>query len=67
MSTTPQALLKKLQALPPQRRAEVEDFIDFLSLRNGNDRSLVRAAQLVSEKHLQALWDNPDDADYDRL
>jgi hypothetical protein len=67
MSATPQALLKKLQALPPRRRAEVEDFIDFLSLRNDHDRSLVRAAQAVSEKTLKALWDNPDDADYDRL
>ena len=67
MSATPQALLKKLQALPPQRRAEVEDFIDFLAARSDGDRGLVRAAQAVSEKSLHAVWDNPADADYDRL
>jgi len=66
MSASPQTLLKKLQALPPQRRAEVEDFIDFLSSRD-DDRGLVRAAQAVSEKSLQAVWDNPDDAAYDEL
>jgi len=66
MSASPQVLLKKLKALPPQRRAEVEDFIDFLSGRD-EDRGLVRAAQAVSEKALQAVWDNPADADYDRL
>jgi hypothetical protein len=66
MSASPQALLKKLQALPPQRRAEVEDFIDFLSGRD-DDRSLVRAAQAVSEKALQEVWDNPADAAYDEL
>jgi hypothetical protein len=25
-----QALIEKLKALPPERRAEVEDFVDFL-------------------------------------
>ncbi|MGQ0699023.1 MAG: toxin-antitoxin system, antitoxin component, Xre family protein [Panacagrimonas sp.] len=61
-----QQMVKKLAALPPTRVAEVEDFIDFLSSRDG-DRSLVRAAQAVSEPNLKAVWDNADDADYDRL
>ena len=30
MSTT-QALIEKIQALPPERLGEVEDFIDFIS------------------------------------
>jgi hypothetical protein len=30
---TPTALLAKLQTLPPQRLAEVEDFVDFLAAR----------------------------------
>lgn len=61
-----QKMVKKLAALPPTRVAEVEDFIDFLSSRD-SDRSLVRAAQAVSEPNLEAVWDNADDAEYDRL
>lgn len=30
---TEQTLLEKLKALPPERRAEVEDFVDFLKAR----------------------------------
>jgi hypothetical protein len=33
MSADPQSLLDKINALPPQRRAEVEDFVDFLKAR----------------------------------
>ncbi|MDT0498958.1 hypothetical protein RM530_16565 [Algiphilus sp. W345] len=61
-----QQMVKKLQQLPPARVAEVEDFIDFLSSRDG-DRPLVKAAQAVSQAGLSAVWDNSDDADYDRL
>jgi len=28
-----QVLIEKLQSLPPQQRAEVEDFVDFLAAR----------------------------------
>lgn len=59
-------MMKKLQQLPPAKIAEVEDFIDFLSSRDG-DRPLVQAAQTVGEVRLTAVWDNEDDADYDRL
>lgn len=61
-----QQMVKKLKALPPERVAEVEDFIDFLQARN-NDRGLVQAAQAITESRLKAIWDNPDDAAYDRL
>jgi hypothetical protein len=30
MSVNDQVLFDKLKSLPPQRRAEVEDFVDFL-------------------------------------
>lgn len=33
MSSNEQALFDKLKALPPQQRAEVEDFIDFLTAK----------------------------------
>jgi hypothetical protein len=63
---TEQLLLEKLRALPPERRAEVEDFIDFLQNREA-DQHLVRGAVKVSEPAFTAVWDNPDDAEYDRL
>ncbi len=34
-----EALIEKLQSLPPQQRAEVEDFIDFLKARQDRVRS----------------------------
>lgn len=61
-----QVLLEKLRALPPERRAEVEDFIDFLQNRE-SDQHLARSAAQVSEPAFNAVWDNPDDAEYDRL
>ena len=33
MSASPETLIEKIKALPPQRRAEVEDFVDFLKAR----------------------------------
>jgi len=59
-------LIDKLEALPPERIAEVEDFIDFLRQR-GSDRQLTRAAAKAAEPSLQEAWDNPDDAVYDAL
>lgn len=61
-----QLLIEKLKALPPERRAEVEDFIDFLQNREG-DRRLVGAAAKASEPAFKAVWDNDQDAAYDRL
>jgi hypothetical protein len=62
-----QQVLQKLQALSPQRIAEVEDFIDFLKQREDDDRVLTQAAQAVAEDRFHTIWDNPDDAEYDRL
>ncbi len=61
-----QLLLEKYRALPPERRAEVEDFIDFLQNRE-TDRHLAHGAARISEPAFKAVWDNPDDAEYDRL
>jgi replicative DNA helicase len=61
-----QALVTKIRALPPERVAEIEDFVDFVSERS-SDRKLVEAATKLSEESFRAIWDNPDDADYDRL
>ncbi|MDH5564251.1 MAG: DUF2281 domain-containing protein [Nitrospirota bacterium] len=61
-----QAIIEKIRALPPERVAEVEDFVDFLRMR-GDDRRLTRAATKLSEDAFQKIWDNPDDAEYDQL
>jgi hypothetical protein len=61
-----QVLIEKLKSLPPQRRAEVEDFVDFLRSRD-TDHRVAHAAAHASEPAFKAVWDNPDDAEYDRL
>ena len=61
-----QALIEKILALPPDKIAEVENFVDFLRQRN-EDRGLTQAATKLSENVFQKAWDNPEDADYDRL
>jgi hypothetical protein len=61
-----QVLLEKLQTLPLEKLVEVEDFVDFLRLRD-DDRHLVTVAARLSEAAFAAVWDNPDDAAYDRL
>ncbi len=59
-------LIEKIRGLPPDRVAEVEDFVDFLRART-EEKRLTDAALQVSEKSFRSIWDNPDDAEYDRL
>jgi hypothetical protein len=61
-----QLLLEKIRTLSAERIAEVEDFVDFLRLRD-DERGLIRAAAKLSENAFEKVWDNPDDAAYDRL
>jgi hypothetical protein len=61
-----QTLIEKIRGLPPEKVAEVEDFVDFLRQRD-EDRRLVKAASRLSENAFQKVWDNLDDAEYDRL
>ena len=58
-------LIEKINALPPDKIAEVVDFVDFLAHRD--DRLLVKAASTISEPAFTVVWDNPDDAEYDNL
>lgn len=39
MKTDPEVLFEKLKTLPPQRLAEVEDFVDFLKSRDERTRA----------------------------
>jgi hypothetical protein len=65
-SPSEQVILEKLKQLPPERLAEVEDFVDFLRAR-GADQQLARAATRAAEPVFAKVWDNPDDAAYDKL
>ena len=66
MATIELALIEKLKQLPPHRVAEVEDFIDFLRTRE-DDRQLTQAASKAAEASFAKVWDNDEDAAYDRL
>ncbi len=59
-------LIQKIRKLPPDRVAEVEDFVDFLAVRE-QGRHFTQAAECLSEEAFRAIWDNADDAEYDRL
>lgn len=59
-------MVAKRKRLPPERIAEVEDFIDFISQRE-SDQSLTQAAKAISEPVLNHVWGNTADAEYDRL
>jgi len=60
-------LIEKIRKLPAHRVAEVEDFVDFLRSREDGDPALGRAVAKLSEDSFATVWDNPEDADYDRL
>ena len=63
---TDEDLLAKIRTLPPERVAEVEDFVDFLRQRE-EGQQLTQAASRLSEASFAKIWDHSDDADYDRL
>ena len=66
MTATEQVLIDKIKQLPQQRMAEVEDFVDFLRSREEEQR-LTLAAAKASEASFAAVWDNDEDAAYDRM
>lgn len=66
MNAHVQSLIEKIQALPADRIAEIEDFIDFICMRE-QDRALTRAGAGLSEPAFAAIWDNSDDDVYDAL
>ena len=62
-----QRLTEKLQSLSPGDRRTVEDFVDFLCSRAEDHQRLTRGTAHASEPALAAVWNSPDDAEYDRL
>ena len=72
MTQTQQMLIEKIASLPPQRLAEVEDFVDFLRAREARkdterDARLAAPAARASEPAFARVWENDEDAAYDRL
>lgn len=61
-----QQMIAKLEHLSPNRLEEVADFIDFLQQRD-QDRRLRRDFASASDTAFATIWDNDDDAIYDRL
>jgi len=59
-------LIEKIRKLPPEKQAEVEDFVDFLNVRD-EDRRLTQAAAKLSEDAFRQVWDNDADSTYDQL
>ena len=59
-------ILAKLNSLSPERRGQVEDFIDSLGQRDGDER-LRRDYAQASEDAFGKAWDNDEDAVYDTL
>ncbi len=59
-------LLDQIQSLPPERIAEIEDFVAFIVSRE-QERSLTRAASHASVAVFEKIWDNPEDDAYDAL
>ena len=62
----PKALFENISALPSDRLAEIEDFVDFISARE-RERALSRAALRASAPVLAAVWDDPENDVYDAL
>ncbi len=61
-----ETLLEKIQALPAARIAEIEDFVEFIAVRE-KEHSLVHAAAEASAPSFSDVWNNPDDDIYDTL
>ena len=64
--TNTDALVDKIKALPPERIAEIEDFVDFIRLRE-QELQLTRSAAQASAPVFAAVWSNPEDDVYDAL
>ncbi len=65
MSVT-RTLIEKIEALPAERIVEVEDFVEFLRMRE-QERTLTRAAAAASAQAFAEVWSNPEDNVYDAL
>mgnify|MGYP001578736462 FL=1 len=61
-----EVIKKEIDKLPEDILAEVFDFIQFLESKK-EKTLLIRASQKLSEVSFKKVWDNEEDAVYDRL
>lgn len=66
MTVSSFALIQKIERLPPDRMAEVVDFVEFLQMKE-QTQSFTRQAAQVSAPAFAAVWDNTEDEAYDAL
>lgn len=66
MQTQSQHLIEKLEALSSEHIKAVNDFIDFLLMREQQQND-TEAISRLSEPSLAKVWDNEEDAVYDQL
>ena len=64
--TNAKGLLDKIEALPAERIAEIEDFAEFIAARE-QERSLTRAAIEASKLAFASIRNNPEDSVCDAL
>jgi hypothetical protein len=61
----------QLESLPPERVAEVGDFVDSISKRenkpHATEHALLRVTSVLNKTAFERVWDNPEDAAYDHL
>ena len=66
MNAAASTLTEKIQSLTDEQIVEVEDFVEFVRLRE-RERSFTRVAATASALAFETVWDNPEDAAYDAL
>ena len=65
---TEQRILTQIRQLSPDAIQKLEEFIDQLSQpKNNPDQYLTFAASKLSESILAKIWDNAEDAEYDKF
>jgi hypothetical protein len=65
-ATNPKPLMDKIGALPKERIAEIEDFVDFIGQREA-ERAMMRAVTAASAPAFAGVWSNAEDDAYDAL
>ncbi len=59
-------LIEKIKSLPDERIAEIDDFVDFICMRE-EARALRRNFAAASELAFAKAWNNPQDSIYDAI
>lgn len=64
--TVKEVIKREIDKLPENILVEVYNFIRFLESKRDHGL-IVKASQKLSEKSFEKIWDNKEDAIYDRL